>query len=190
VLASLGDAKIPETEQKKIARAIVDQLNGQSDLLSEWALIDWVERTALPELLDIRVTKTLLHLLYRLRLGTPGEDGREKPLVILEAGFASKANLALLRERELGYLINITRGSRAGFAEEFAADGFEKVPSNGPSGGFSKPIPAWPVSTRWPFRPGECSIFASRPFRKPNRQRCFKIRASTGKPRSRPRNVS
>jgi len=325
VVASLGDAKIPETEQKIIARAVVDQLNGHSDLfdpslseeaadwvkrilqviqrsksarptdsdkvdgvlvdrvatenvvqlgpqlvaraawgelgldrilrdaglnpaqtataqllvanrliepLSEWALIDWAERTALPELLDIRVTKTtkdrlyhtgdalfarrkfiesalrgaqdelfgrcggivlydvtnthfeglcasnpkakhgknkqkrndcrqvavgmafderglplahevfegnisdtktLVHLLDRLHLGLPGEDGREKPMVILDAGFASKANLALLRDRNLGYLINITRGSRAGFAEEFAADGFEKVPGRDPA---------------------------------------------------------
>jgi hypothetical protein len=32
--------------------------------LSEWALIDWAERTALPELLDIRITKTTKDRLY------------------------------------------------------------------------------------------------------------------------------
>ena len=320
VVASLGDANIPVSEQKRIARAIEDHLDGQSDLfdstlseeavgwvkrilqiigrsksarparidkvdgvlvdhiatenvvqlgpqlvaraawrelgfdkilqdaglnsaqaataqllvanrliepLSEWALIDWAERTALPEMLNIRVTKTtkdrlyhtgdallakqkfiesalrkaqdglfgsrggiilydvtnthfegvckanpkakhgknkqqrndcrqvaigmafderglplahevfegnisdsktLIHILDRLRLGPSEEGGIEKPLVILDAGFASKANIALLKERELGYLINITRSSRAGFAEEFAAGGFEEVP--------------------------------------------------------------
>ncbi|MEX2577820.1 MAG: IS1634 family transposase [Verrucomicrobiales bacterium] len=84
---------------------------------------------------NIADTKTLIHILERLQLGSgeqsdagddPG-DG-EKPLVILDAGFASQANLALLRERGFGYLINITRSSRTGFAEEFAAAGFEPVP--------------------------------------------------------------
>ena len=32
--------------------------------LSEWALIDWAERTALPELLKIRITKTTKDRLY------------------------------------------------------------------------------------------------------------------------------
>lgn len=324
VVASLGDANIPVDEQKKIARAVEDHLDGQSDLfdstlseeaagwvkrilqvigrskssrparidkvdgvlvdhianenvvqlgpqlvaraawrelgfdkilrdaglnpaqiatsqllvanrliepLSEWALIDWAERTALPEFLNLRVTKTtkdrlyhtgdalfskrkfiesalreaqagifgsrggvilydvtnthfegvckrnpkakhgknkqkrndcrqvaigmafderglplahevfegniadsktLLHILDRLRLGPAEEGGIEKPLVILDAGFASKANIALLKELDLGYLINITRSSRAGFAEEFAAGGFEEVPGRDP----------------------------------------------------------
>lgn len=157
VVASLGDANIPSAQYKQIARAIEDQLDGQSDLfdstlseeaagwvtrilqvigrsksartteidkvdgvlvdhiatenvvqlgpqivaraawralgldkilgdaglnsaqiatsqllvsnrliepLSEWALIDWAERTALPELLDVRVTKTTKDRLY------------------------------------------------------------------------------------------------------------------------------
>lgn len=195
--------------------------------LSEWALIDWAERTALPELLDLRITKTtkdrlyhcgdalfakrkfiesalreaqaglfgsrggiilydvtnthfegvcksnpkakhgknkqkrndcrqvaigmafderglplahevfegniadsktLIHILSRLRLGPDEEGGIEKPMVILDAGFASKANIALLKELDLSYLINVTRSSRSGFAEEFAAEGFEAVP--------------------------------------------------------------
>ena len=33
--------------------------------LSEWALIDWSYRTALPELLDIRITKSAKDRLYR-----------------------------------------------------------------------------------------------------------------------------
>lgn len=325
VIASLGDACIPENEKKQIARAVEDHLTGQSELfdstlsaaatewvtrilqvagrskaarptpiqkvdgvlvdhvvtenvvqlgpqlvaraawrelgfdrilrkaglnpsqiaisqllvanrliepLSEWALIDWAERTALPELLDLRITKstkdrlyhagdalfakrkfiesslrrhqvdlfgcaggivlydvtnthfegvcacnpkarhgknkqkrndcrqvaigmafderglpmahevfagnisdtkTLVHLLDRLRAGTAGEGETEQPLVILDAGFASKANIDMLKERGFGYLINITRGRRAGFAEEFAGDGFEKLPGRDPS---------------------------------------------------------
>ena len=33
VVASLGDADIPETEKKSIARAVENQLRGQDDLL-------------------------------------------------------------------------------------------------------------------------------------------------------------
>lgn len=87
---------------------------------------------------NISDTKTLVHILERLRLnsgekgGADSADGTDggpaKPLVILDAGFASKANLALLNELGLGYLVNITRSSRAGFAEEFAAGGFKPVP--------------------------------------------------------------
>lgn len=82
---------------------------------------------------NISDTKTLIHMLDRLRLGSEPSGGVEKPLVILDAGFASKSNLALLKERGLGYLINITRSSRAGFAEEFAAGGFETVPGREPA---------------------------------------------------------
>lgn len=82
---------------------------------------------------NIGDTKTLVHILERLRLGGGEDRGGEKPLVILDAGFASKANLALLKERGLGYLVNITRSSRAGFAEEFAAGGFETVPGREPA---------------------------------------------------------
>jgi len=78
-------------------------------------------------------TKTLIHILDRLQLSSSGCGGSEKPLVILDAGFASKANLALIKERGLGYLINITRSRRAGFAEEFGAAGFETVPGRAPA---------------------------------------------------------
>lgn len=40
-------------------------LNRLIDPLSEWALIDWSQRTALPEMLDVRVTKTSKDRLYR-----------------------------------------------------------------------------------------------------------------------------
>ncbi len=75
---------------------------------------------------NIAETKTLAHMLDRLML--PGGVGASKPVVILDAGFASKDNIALLKERGLGYVINITRGSRARHAEAFAAGGFETVP--------------------------------------------------------------
>jgi len=69
-------------------------------------------------------TKTLRRILARLALPESGL----KPVVILDAGFASKENLALLRELGYSYLINITRGSRQKHAEEFAASGFELLP--------------------------------------------------------------
>lgn len=74
---------------------------------------------------NIAETKTLAQMLDRLAL--PGAEAA-RPVVILDAGFASKENIALLKERGLGYVINITRGSRARHAEAFAADGFERVP--------------------------------------------------------------
>jgi hypothetical protein len=40
-------------------------------------------------------------------------------VVILDAGFASHAILALLEERGYSYIINITRGSRSEFADSF-----------------------------------------------------------------------
>jgi transposase len=73
---------------------------------------------------NIGETKTLAHMLDRLAL--PGRE-TAKPVVILDAGFASKENIALLKKRGLGYVINITRGSRARYAEAFEADGFELV---------------------------------------------------------------
>ena len=191
---------------------------------SEWALVDWAERTALPEMLDLRVTKSGKDRLYRAgdalfarrkaieaglrasesdlfgahgsivlydmtnthfeglceknpkarhgknkqkrndcrqvaigmafdsrglalahdvfegniaetktlatmldRLAAAG-TGTAKPVVILDAGFATAKNIALLKERGLGYVINITRSSRVRYAQEFAAGGFQPVP--------------------------------------------------------------
>jgi len=75
---------------------------------------------------NIAETKTLAGMLDRLAL--PEGAGTAKPVVILDAGFASKGNIALLKERDLGYVINITRGSRARYAGDFAAGGFQPVP--------------------------------------------------------------
>jgi len=192
--------------------------------LSEWALIDWSERTALPELLGLRLTKTGKDRLYRtgdqllkqrtaieskLRLQQPDlfnmersvilydvtnthfegvcsknakarhgknkqkrndcpqvaigmafdehglplahevfegntadtttlvtllerlevkDEGQLKPVVILDAGFASKSNLTLLKERGYSYLINITRSSRSKYAKSFDREDFEALP--------------------------------------------------------------
>ena len=74
---------------------------------------------------NIADTKTLKLILARLALPEAGL----KPVVILDAGFASAQNLALLRELGYSYLINITRGSRKKYADEFAASGFELLPN-------------------------------------------------------------
>lgn len=74
---------------------------------------------------NIGETKTLALMLDRLALP---EGGNLKPVVILDAAFASKENIALLKERGLGYVINITRGGRARHAQAFAQGGFEPVP--------------------------------------------------------------
>jgi len=79
---------------------------------------------------NIAETKTLAHMLDRLAL--PGDQGASKPVVILDAGFASKENIALLKERGLGYVVNITRGSRARYAKAFAEGGFQPVPGRDP----------------------------------------------------------
>lgn len=73
---------------------------------------------------NIAESKTLALMLDRLEM--PG-DGL-KPVVILDAGFASAANITLLKERGLSYLINITRGTRAKYTASFAQGGFEAVP--------------------------------------------------------------
>jgi transposase len=74
---------------------------------------------------NIAESQTLEEMLDRLAL--PGTEP-VKPVVVLDAGFASKKNIALLKARGLSYVINITRRSRAKYAEAFAAGGFEMVP--------------------------------------------------------------
>ena len=69
-------------------------------------------------------TKTLEIMLERLEI----KDGGLKPVVILDAGFASKSNIAMLKERGYSYLINITRGSRTKYAESFEKEIFEALP--------------------------------------------------------------
>lgn len=221
ISALLKDAKLNASQIATAQLLVTSRLIEPS---SEWALIDWAERTALPELLDLRVTKSGKDRLYHVgdalfahrkaietglrkheaglfgsagsvvlydmtnthfeglceknpkarhgknkqkrndcrqvaigmafdsrglalahdvfegniaetktlermldRLALPGTEAA-KPVVILDAGFASKKNIALLKERGLGYVINITRGSRAQHAEAFAAGGFQVVP--------------------------------------------------------------
>jgi len=206
-----------------IATAQLMVSNRLIEPLSEWALIDWSERTAFPELLGLRLTKTGKDRLYRtgdqllkhrtvieskLRLQQPDlfnmersvilydvtnthfegvcpknpkarhgknkqkrndcpqvaigmafdehglplahevfegntadtttlvtlldrleiKDAGLKPVVILDAGFASKDNLALLKERGYSYLINITRSSRSKYAQSFDQEDFEVLP--------------------------------------------------------------
>lgn len=69
-------------------------------------------------------TKTLIHILDRLKV----ENHAAKPVVILDAGFASKENLSLLKDRKFAYLINITRDSREKYAESFKNGDFEAIP--------------------------------------------------------------
>lgn len=73
---------------------------------------------------NVADTSTLIAVLDRLEIA----DEDLKPVVILDAGFASKGNIALLKERGYSYLINITRGSRAKYAEAFAQEDFEALP--------------------------------------------------------------
>ena len=206
-----------------IATAQLMVSNRLIEPLSEWALIDWSHRTAIPELLDIRITKSAKDRLYRtsddlmalrkdiestlrkrehdlfslsrsvilydvtnshfegLCASNPKakygknkqhrNDCRQvavgiafdehgfplahetfegnmgdtktlpiildrlarheqglKPVVILDAGFASHANLALLKERGYSYLVNITRSRRTKYADAFEKETFEALP--------------------------------------------------------------
>lgn len=45
--------------------------------------------------------------------------GREKPLVVMDAGVATRGNLNLLRQEGFGYLVNDTRGQRQRYLEQF-----------------------------------------------------------------------
>lgn len=73
-------------------------------------------------------TKTLLCMLDRLDL----EDEKLKPVVIIDAGFASEENIRLLEERGCSYIINITRGSRSRYAEYFENETFTALPGRKP----------------------------------------------------------
>ncbi|MBC8876065.1 MAG: IS1634 family transposase [Planctomycetes bacterium] len=73
---------------------------------------------------NIADTKTLLTMLDRLDLGDEGL----RPVVILDAGFASEANIKLLEERGCSYIVNITRGSRTRYADYFKNETFSPLP--------------------------------------------------------------
>ncbi len=69
-------------------------------------------------------TSTLSYILSRLNKLEIGE----KPIVILDTGFASEENLSLFKERGYAYLINITRGSLTKYSAEFEAHDFSPIP--------------------------------------------------------------
>jgi transposase len=73
---------------------------------------------------NVADTVTLVTILDRLEI----KDEALKPVVILDAGFASKANLNLLKQRGYSYLINITRSSRSKYAQAFEQEDFEALP--------------------------------------------------------------
>lgn len=77
---------------------------------------------------NIADTKTLTAMLDRLDLS----DEDLKPVVILDAGFASQANIRLLEERGCSYIINITRGCRSRYAESFQNETFIALPGREP----------------------------------------------------------
>jgi len=74
--------------------------------------------------------KTLGALLDRL---APADCADLKPVVVLDAGFASKSNIELLREGGYSYLVNITRGSRGKYAGFFRGEEFEALPGRKPA---------------------------------------------------------
>ncbi len=73
-------------------------------------------------------TKTLAAMLERLDLG----DEELRPVVTLDAGFASEENIRLLEELGCSYIINITRGSRSRYAEHFENETFVPLPGRKP----------------------------------------------------------
>jgi len=76
---------------------------------------------------NIADTKTLATILDRLDL-----DDELKPVVILDAGFASEENIQMLEERGCSYIVNVTRGSRTRYAEHFANETFVELPGRHP----------------------------------------------------------
>ena len=72
-------------------------------------------------------TCTLAAMLDRLDIRDEASPGL-KPIVILDAGFAFEANLALPKKRHYHYLVNITRGSRKKYASFFKKETFEELP--------------------------------------------------------------
>lgn len=74
---------------------------------------------------NISDTKTLFQVLDQLE--APIEH-KHKPVVILDAGFASKKNLQQLRDKGYSYLVNITRGSRKKYASYFEDEDFTVMP--------------------------------------------------------------
>lgn len=78
---------------------------------------------------NTRDSATLAATLKKLERGS--EEG-ERPLVILDAGFAAKKNLKWLKDNGYGYVVNITRGKRAKYTDKFDSDGFEEISGRNP----------------------------------------------------------
>jgi hypothetical protein len=205
VVASLGDADIPEAEKTLISASVTRHLHGADGGVSEdwfepelsvdaaaWVarivalagrskggrqrvaaavvdgvLLDEIETTDVvelgPELVAMEAWKALGFTSMLAELGmnpsriataqllvsnrlieplsewalidrlTPADCADLKPVVVLDAGFASKANIELLCERGYSYLINITRGSRSKYAEFFQSEEFEALPGRKPA---------------------------------------------------------
>ena len=61
-------------------------------------------------------------------LNAAAAPGKEKPLVVMDAGVATRKNLDLLREHGFGYLVNDSRGQRQRYREAFRRQkGFQIV---------------------------------------------------------------
>ena len=78
---------------------------------------------------NIADTRTLTAMLDRLDLS---EEEGLKPVVVLDAGFASEENVRLLEQRGCSYIVNITRGSRRRYAELFENETFVALPGRKP----------------------------------------------------------
>jgi len=78
-------------------------------------------------------SKTLLHMIETLQKQLEPESLFEKPLVVVDAGVATKKNLKLLRKKNFDYLVNDSRRSRARYREVFNnEDGFTSIASRTP----------------------------------------------------------
>lgn len=81
---------------------------------------------------NISDCKTLLDAVAELEHITEGES---KPVVIVDGGMASQANLDALRERGYDYIVNGKRRSRAEFADDFLElESFRRVEGRGKAG--------------------------------------------------------
>jgi len=70
--------------------------------------------------------KSLVEMITELNAAVA--PGKEKPLVVMDAGVATRKNLNLLREHGFGYLVNDTRGQRQRYLEAFREQqGFQIV---------------------------------------------------------------
>ena len=62
-------------------------------------------------------SKSLLEMIRELNATVA--DGKKKPLVVMDAGVATRKNLNLLHEHGFGYLVNDSRGQRKRYIETF-----------------------------------------------------------------------